>query len=75
MTDKKKDPGNLFLDSHRPPAADACHMALSGRSPSTHFKIVTTVPSVPLTPCAHAPRPLDALATKLTEKCGPELPT
>ena len=61
--------------SHQLPAADANLLAVTRRTPSSRFTVVSTTPSAARTrslgPCALSQRHLDALATKVGEICGP----
>ena len=57
-------------NSHRPSAAAADPLALTGRTPSRRFDVVTTTPAASFSPCAPSPRRLDALATNAGEKRG-----
>ena len=56
--------------SHQPPATGAGPLAVPGRTPASHFDIVSTMPSASCSPCAPAQRRLDALATEPGEKSG-----
>ena len=53
--------------SHQLSAADADPCAVTGRTPSSRFDVVSTTPSASFSPCGQPQRRLDALATKVGE--------
>ena len=55
---------------HQFPAADADPLAVTGRTPSSRFNVVSTTPSASFGPFALSLRRLDALATKIGDGCG-----
>ena len=50
--------------------ADADPLAVTGRTPSSRFNVVSTTPSASFGPFALSLRRLDALATKIGDGCG-----
>ena len=58
--------------AHQLPAADADALVLRGRAPSGHLDVLSSTPAPPCGPRDHAGRLLDALATKVGERCGLE---
>ena len=56
--------------AHQLPAADADALALRGRAPSGRLDVLSSTPAPPCGPRDHAGRRLDALATKVGERCG-----
>ena len=63
-------PSCLARKFHQLPAADADPCAVTGRTPSRRFDVVSATPSASLGPCGQPQRRLDALATKAGEICG-----
>ena len=63
-------PGALARISHQLPAADADPCAVTGRTPSSRFDVVSTTPSASFGPCGPPQRRLGALATKVGELSG-----
>ena len=76
--ERRQHPGEggslLVRISHQLPAADANLLAVTRRTPSSRFDVVSATPSASFGPCALSQRHLDALATKVGEICGPAPP-
>ena len=60
----------LARKSHQLPAADADPCAVTGRTPSNRFDVVSATPSASFGPCGLSQRRLAALATKAGEISG-----
>ena len=60
----------LARKNHRLPTAAANPLAVTGRTPSSRFDVVSTTPSASLGPCGPLPRHLGALAKKVGDLFG-----
>ena len=63
-------PPALARKNRRVPAASANLLAVTRRTPSSRFDVVSTTPSASFSPCALSQRHLGALATKLGDSSG-----
>jgi methylated-DNA-[protein]-cysteine S-methyltransferase len=55
---------------HHPSTVDAEPLAVTRRTPSSQFDVVSATPSLSSASCASSQRRFDALATNCGEKCG-----